>query len=488
MDESSLRSGRANTDGWLWTDDGPFESCHRQTATTLVAIAKVIGREPAPSGDQREFLTLFDKVAGGDADAFTQAWISPGARSWVNRALDLFEALGRARRSNEGVEPAAAALDQHLNHFKRFALGQHLLSGADLVFDSPYTCQLPILIPGTGWQIEGPAGIDILGTEGGGVRVSVDGRLLLLSSQTPVSSQASGVKLTTVSSVETENGPIFLTPVALQLPWLVFDHVSRAAAFGSEGHRRSCAFVEQALGHMKRHAPDSFEQFIRQVQVIALGDPLRGISENATSNETPGAFFAVARPNPFKLADTFIHEFHHLRLFSLESQSPLIITAGASDQGPSLHYSPWRMDLRPLRGLLHAAYVFQPVCGYWLDVLRSPSMDADVRGYAADQARRILLRLEIALHTLRQSSELTSAGQATVESLVRGAERLGQEADDLGLDPNPPAYVYRPDGRFDPIIDPATGEPATAGDAIKEHARRYDLTGEAAPILAAASA
>ena len=401
--------------------------------------------------------------------------------------MDLFEALGRARRSNEGVGAATAALDQHLDHFKRFALAQYLLSGADLAFESPYPCQLPLLIPGTGWRIEGPAEIDILGTEGAGVRVSVDGEVHLLGPRSPDCSRASRLGLTTVPSVGPEDEAIFLTPAALQLPWLEFDHVSHAVAFGSEGHNRSRPLVEQALAHMKRHAPESFGQFTRHVQVIALADPQRGFSENATSNETPGAFFAVATPNPYKLADVFIHELHHLRLFALEHLAPQVAGPEASDQGPILHYSPWRIDPRSVRGLFHAAYVFQPVCGYWLDVFRSSSSAEDVRGYAADQIMRILLRLEIALHTLGQSAELTSAGRTTLDRIVRRAEKLREEADALDLAPDRPAYTCRLDGRLEPIIDGATGEPATAWDAINEHARRYDRAGEAASVLAAAS-
>ena len=488
MDQAARSADGTEADRWLWTDDGPFEACQRQTASALLAIAEVVRREPVASCDRREFLNLLDKAAGADADAFTRVWISPGARSWVNRAVDLFEALGRARRSNEGVEAAVAALDGHLVHFKRFALAQHLLSGADLVFESPYPCRLPFLVPGTGWQIGGPAGIDVLGTDGSGIRVLADGKEHLLDPHAPDSSGFSRVGVTAAPSVGPADEAIYLTPAALQLPWLEFGHVSRAVAFGLDGHERSRALVERALGLIERHAPDTFDRLIRHLQVIALGDPQGGSAENATSNETPGAFFAVATANPYRLADVFIHEFHHLRLFSLEQLMPQVIAAGGSGREPSLHYSPWRTDHRPVRGLFHATYVFQPVCRYWLDVFRSPSIDEDVRGYAADQVVRILLRLDIGLHILRRSNELTTAGRATLDRLARGAEKLRREANGLGLDRNRPAYVCRQDGRVEPIVDRATGEPATAWNVINEHARRYDLAGEAASVLAAAGA
>ena len=485
MNQDAHSAGVTEADRWLWSGDGPFEACQRQTASALVAIADVVRRELVAGGDRREFLDLFDRIAGGDADAFTRVWISPGARSWVNRAVDLLEALGRARRSHQDVEAAAAALDGHLVHFKRFALAQHLLSGTDLAFDSPYPCALPFLVPGTGWQIEGPDEIDLLGTNGTGIRVSVGGDQRVLDPHA-ADTWPSRVSLATAPSVGAADDPIYLTPAALQLPWLDFGHVSRAVAFGIDGHQSSRDLVERTLGVIERHAPDTFDQLSRHVQAIALGDPEGGSSENATSNETPGAFFAVAIPNPYRLADVFIHEFHHYRLFSLEQLTPQVLGSGGPGRETSLHYSPWRMDPRPLRGLFHATYVFQPVCGYWLDVFRSPSIAEDIRGYAADQIGRILLRLDIGLHILRQSNELTPAGRATLERLARGAEKLKQQAGGLGLDFDRPAYLCRPDGRLERIVDRETGKPATARDAVREHARRYDRAGEAAPVLAAA--
>ena len=56
------------------------------------------------------------------------------------------------------------------------------------------------------------------------------------------------------------------------------------------------------------------------------------------------------------LADDLLHETAHHRLHGLEEPSPLIRAGGGADE--PRYWSAWRRSLRPLRGILHAAYTF----------------------------------------------------------------------------------------------------------------------------------
>lgn len=80
----------------------------------------------------------------------------------------------------------------------------------------------------------------------------------------------------------------------------------------------------------------------------------------------PGAVYVSVRgDNPdglissVDLADSIIHEYRHQKLYLLERTTRLI------DPTDELVVSPWRADLRPPSGLLHAVYVFVELLAFW---------------------------------------------------------------------------------------------------------------------------
>lgn len=153
-------------------------------------------------------------------------------------------------------------------------------------------------------------------------------------------------------------------------------------------------------------------QFIRD----PLADPQKIVS--FSDNSVPGALYVSivqgdAFIDPYDLADSLIHEHRHQKLYLLERQSPMVEATSA------LVPSPWREELRPPTGLLHAVFVFVELRRFWLYV--KDSGPERTRNRAINQIEDTNKHLKEALITLK-NCPLTEAGQELVKALRAAAE------------------------------------------------------------------
>ncbi|MFE9605948.1 HEXXH motif domain-containing protein [Streptomyces hokutonensis] len=134
---------------------------------------------------------------------------------------------------------------------------------------------------------------------------------------------------------------------------------------------------------------------------------------SASSGDSYGGM-VIARPaDPLALAETFVHEFQHSKLGALLHLFRLL-----DDDREERYYAPWRGDPRHLTGLLHGAYAFTGVAGFWRDRMaetRRPET-VEVAGYHF-ALRRTQSRL--AVRTLLASGRLTVQGHGFVAGLAR---------------------------------------------------------------------
>ncbi|MET9385895.1 HEXXH motif domain-containing protein [Streptomyces sp. NPDC002928] len=134
---------------------------------------------------------------------------------------------------------------------------------------------------------------------------------------------------------------------------------------------------------------------------------------SASSGDSFGAM-VIARPaSALALAETLVHEFQHSKLAALLHLFPLL-----DDDRAERYYAPWRADPRHLTGLLHGAYAFTGVAGFWRDRLAgAPDAGAvETAGYHF-ALRRAQSRLVV--RTLLTSGRLTPPGRALVTGLAR---------------------------------------------------------------------
>ncbi len=149
-----------------------------------------------------------------------------------------------------------------------------------------------------------------------------------------------------------------------------------------------------------------------------------GVAFSSSSSEhVLGLTFLPAVPEVDDVAESLIHEALHQKLFHLESvASPFQKDSPTEER----YYSPWRTDARPLRMVLHGAYVFVGVGDYWH--WRSTNDDApQSRGVALLRALQSLRAVE----TVHRHAHLSSVGQKIVSAINRHAERLAEMHSDI---------------------------------------------------------
>jgi uncharacterized protein len=154
-------------------------------------------------------------------------------------------------------------------------------------------------------------------------------------------------------------------------------------------------------------------QFIRDPS--AHPDKIVSFSDDSV----PGALFVSLRQgggliDAWDLADSLIHEYRHQKLYLLERRH-------ATTRAGSLVVSPWREDLRPVSGLLHAAFVFVELGRFWEHV--RDEGPARLHNRAVAQLEDTATNLAKAFETLR-GCELTDVGRMLAEVLEAGGRRL----------------------------------------------------------------
>jgi uncharacterized protein len=138
-----------------------------------------------------------------------------------------------------------------------------------------------------------------------------------------------------------------------------------------------------------------------------------------SDDSVPGALFvSIAQGDglidPYDLADSLVHEYRHQKLYLFERIHPTT-KAGA------LVVSPWREDMRPVSGLLHAVFVFVELRRFW-EYVRDAGPPR-LHNRAVAQLEDTESNLVEAFETLR-GCELTKAGRALLEVLESRKRRL----------------------------------------------------------------
>ncbi|MFF5885695.1 HEXXH motif domain-containing protein [Streptomyces sp. NPDC012589] len=192
-------------------------------------------------------------------------------------------------------------------------------------------------------------------------------------------------------------------------------------------------------------------------RTAAQPPPPPDVRVSASSGDAYGSM-VVARPaGALALAETLVHEFQHSKLAALIHLFPL-----ADDDRAERYYAPWRPDPRHLTGLLHGAYAFTGVAGFWRDRLAHPDHGPAAAYHFA--LRRTQTRLVV--RTLLTSGRLTEAGHGLVSGLARtldGWLRVPVDAAALAR-ARTAAVLHRTEWRLRNVAPP-TGPPgrATAG-------------------------
>ncbi|MFB8218234.1 HEXXH motif domain-containing protein [Streptomyces anulatus] len=138
--------------------------------------------------------------------------------------------------------------------------------------------------------------------------------------------------------------------------------------------------------------------------------PVAGLS--ASTADAFGSMVVAGPPDGAAFAETMVHEFQHSKLGAL-----LHLFALLDDDREEKHYAPWRPDPRHLPGLLHGAYAFVGVAGFWRDRIGDRAADPLDLAPFRFALRRIQTRT--VLRTLATRAALTGPGRRLVAGLTR---------------------------------------------------------------------
>lgn len=197
--------------------------------------------------------------------------------------------------------------------------------------------------------------------------------------------------------------------------WLRLPFGSSIHFEGADITERAAPVVAEALEIVRTWRPALYDEMSRICRAVQFVRDPSAHPEKIVSfsdNSVPGALYVSVMQgerviDAFDLADSLIHEHRHQKLYLLERRFPM------TEPG-ELVVSPWREDLRPASGLLHAVFVFVELRRFWEHV-RDDGPER-LRRRALNQLADTERNLVEAYGTLR-SCPLTPAGRALADLL-----------------------------------------------------------------------
>ena len=449
----------------LWQDRSIFQVRADKQAAAQVAVFRALAEHRPLRGGEAEALALHRFLTSLDEDVVSDVLADPYARVWTRLAFALCGAVlrgeqvppaARALAGELGSQDVRALLRAHLEQYKRLALAAALRADVKLELAAPLEVDLPFAIPAAGASLAGDGSVRILGVVDGNLRVA-----------------GGEARLEPCPHTWVEGWSVPLQRDGWRLPGLGWAApASGTSRAFQESHRE---LVEAGLALIARHQPDVFEQMREVIRFLAVNPISEDNALNYVSySELPGAFAFQGIPNLYSSAEACVHEFHHNRLFCLEESEPILVGDALGTEDHAGFYSPWREGLRPLRGILHGAYVTAAQLRFWLAVARAPDTQGMLAEFVAGQLIRQPVVIDLGLGQLARHARFTPEGARLVAQLRADVDALAEEARELGIPWDADAVALAPGGRFE-IFRGADGAPVSVRESIVRNIRRYDV-------------
>ena len=157
------------------------------------------------------------------------------------------------------------------------------------------------------------------------------------------------------------------------------------------------------------------------------------VHRSYTRADLTGVIFLSEALDHVLLGEAVVHEFYHGVLNSILKTEPLFDETESSET----FYSPWRDDPRPLRGLLHAIYVFSGVARFYA-LANNTLARSEYAGTVRLRRSKLHQQLRCALAQV-PLAKLTPVGRQVIEAI---ASQVNNQVDDSDLsDPGAAAVL-----------------------------------------------
>lgn len=173
------------------------------------------------------------------------------------------------------------------------------------------------------------------------------------------------------------------------------------------------------IGLSPRNNSAVFEvrSLVSTILPIISRDPFRHLS--CSSINLPGVVAMSYSSEVVQIAQALIHEAGHNKLFLYELDDKLIETNLTAELK-----SPWRVDLRPPRGLIHGAFSFGGVAVTWNSLLNHGSLGEKEKARISRECTSFKYQVEEAISTLTSNCKLTETGEYIVEQIRKDMKEI----------------------------------------------------------------
>lgn len=479
----------------LWKDSKVFKQRYQRTEALLIAVVRVLKKNPEHLGKVgQQFVTLHTQFTQLPKPGQCKVLRDPTLYYWVRIAYELLFAilhhtslprLSRDHTESLGISDTSRALENHLHQFGLFYLAAGIINRQSIMLHTPVLLKLPYAIPGSTLAISTDTELAWSGVSEHGLIVEIDEKQQTLD--WPTNGQESGTVLSDAilqrtPMVDTLDCAIALQPYVYNLPALDFAQLLVEAGVLYQYQHRGC--VESALTVFNHYEPELFEQFRSVMRVIAMKPSEAGtFRDNLSHSDLPGAIVLKPVYEPYYLAHVLIHEFHHNRLFFIEDGNPILAGHHFDVEKTTRCYSPWRLEPRPLHGVLHGLYVFIPVTRYWIKVYQDAALPEQTRKLAHDQIVRSLIQMRIAYRQLLQFAEFTAFGDQVFYQMRLDIDKIEANIIKNAIPVSALSVSGLVDDVFDYSRNTAYKDAATVVDDVQVHLQENASTDEASDLM-----
>lgn len=171
-----------------------------------------------------------------------------------------------------------------------------------------------------------------------------------------------------------------------------------------------CAKFHKAVDFLFSHDIDYSNRLKNIEIIIPLAFVTQDITKSFTLSGLPHVIFLSDANSYLKIMENLIHECLHDELNIFMKFYNLIYETGA------LYYSPWRDDPRPIRGLVHAIYVFTGIFNFYCSVV--DKLLPEDKEYVIFRYNAIHEQLKLSFSQLKSHrDELTPLGSEFIDKL-----------------------------------------------------------------------
>lgn len=209
--------------------------------------------------------------------------------------------------------------------------------------------------------------------------------------------------------------------VPLDVPGLADCFHSHAPVVRGMRAVQEWAPVFQAATDILHRQDKAMAQECLQLTPAVLALHSGGTSYGSSSpQEVLGLVFLPGVLDPKDIAECLLHEALHQKLFRVEEGAPLFVEELGDAE---IYYSPWRSDPRPLRMLVHGAYVFAGVSHYWMRIQQSECEDEEERENAGFHSYYRARQAQAAMQVVDKYGGRTELGHKISAIISQGIEK-----------------------------------------------------------------